>query len=103
MFWAGNFPMMKDIEFERDTCNRVIDKYPCYRRLGSYFFKEDLETLFQIKREVDFGQPVKSVGRTGEKKYPKHIIKRKARYSKKRSNRTDDPFYVHRRRRPVIQ
>jgi len=48
IYTAGNFPVMKDIEKER----AVKDKFePNFHRLVSYFFRKELDAVFQLKRE----------------------------------------------------
>ena len=51
LYFAGNFPMMKDPEKEKSTRDKILSLYPKYRRLVSFFFKKDAENLIRIKDE----------------------------------------------------
>lgn len=48
IYIAGNFPVMKEIKEER----AIKEQYPTrYNRLISYFFKDDIQVVLQLKRE----------------------------------------------------
>lgn len=51
IFYAGNFPQMKNIELERKMMARVLKTRPIYRRLISFYYAEDGKNLLQLKRE----------------------------------------------------
>jgi len=51
VFFAGNFPQMKDPEAEKAVRDVVVKRFPEYRRLGSYYFEEDIQTLIDMRRE----------------------------------------------------
>lgn len=47
---AGNFPMMKDPKWEGESCEKVQSTGLIYARLVSFHFKEDTQTLMDMKR-----------------------------------------------------
>jgi len=51
IYFAGNFPLMKDKELEMQFRDRVLETEPEYRRLVSYYYKKELKNLIEIKRE----------------------------------------------------
>jgi len=51
IYFAGNFPLMKDIEAERANRNKVCMYYKSYRRLISYYYKDDIQNLLDLKQE----------------------------------------------------
>lgn len=53
LYFAGNFPMMKDPEKEKACMELIRSQYPHYRRLVSFYFKEDALNLINIKKEID--------------------------------------------------
>ena len=53
IWFAGNFPLMKDPEKEKAQMDKILSLYPEYNRLVSYYFKDDMMNLIQIKKEFD--------------------------------------------------
>lgn len=53
IWFAGNFPLMKDPEKEKAQMNKILSLYPEYNRLVSYYFKDDMMNLIQIKKEFE--------------------------------------------------
>ena len=53
LYFAGNFPLMKDPEKEKAQMRKILSLYPEYNRLVSFYFKEDAENLIQIKKEFE--------------------------------------------------
>ena len=53
IWFAGNFPLMKDPEKEKAQMKKILSLYPSYNRLISYYFKEDAMNLINIKKEFD--------------------------------------------------
>jgi hypothetical protein len=55
LYFAGNFPVMKDPEKERDfreTALKVTDEW---RRLLSYFYPDDIKNVIEMRREEKDG------------------------------------------------
>jgi len=51
IFFAGNFPQMKDPELEKGMCDTVIEYHNVYRRLVSFYFKDDIQSVIDLKGE----------------------------------------------------
>ena len=51
LYNAGNFPQMGDPEEERKMMNIVLDKYPYYNRLVSFFYKKEAENVIGVMNE----------------------------------------------------
>lgn len=52
IFYAGNFPQMKDIELEksrRDLATSILGE--TYSRLISFWFEKDIRNVITMKRE----------------------------------------------------
>lgn len=52
IFYAGNFPQMKNIELEksrRDVANAILGT--TYSRLISFWFEKDIKNVITMKRE----------------------------------------------------
>ncbi len=54
IFYAGNFPQMKNPEQEREA-KEIVHKHDIsvYRRLISFHFRPDIENVLDIRREED--------------------------------------------------
>ena len=55
LYFAGNFPMMKDPEKEKACMEIIRARYPHYRRIVSFFFEDDALNLINIKKELKDG------------------------------------------------
>jgi hypothetical protein len=53
LYFAGNFPMMKDPEKEKACMEIIRARYPHYRRIISFFFEDDALNLINIKKELE--------------------------------------------------
>jgi len=51
LYFAGNFPQMKDPALERECRQFVLDRHWEYNRLGSFYFRKDIQTLVDMKKE----------------------------------------------------
>ena len=51
IYFAGNFPVMKNPELEKQFRDRVLEIHPEYRRLLSFYYKKDIQNLINIKKE----------------------------------------------------
>jgi hypothetical protein len=51
LYFAGNFPQMKDPKLERECRDFVLARHWEYNRLGSFYFRKDIQTLVDMKRE----------------------------------------------------
>jgi hypothetical protein len=51
IYFAGNFPLMKNKELEKQFRDKVLETQPEYRRLLSYYYKKDIKNLIDIKKE----------------------------------------------------
>jgi len=51
IYFAGNFPVMKNPELEKQFRDTVLDIEPEYRRLVSFYYKKDIQNLLDIKKE----------------------------------------------------
>jgi len=55
IYFAGNFPLMKDKELEKQFRDKVLETEPEYRRLLSFYYKKDIKNLIDIKKEGEDG------------------------------------------------
>jgi hypothetical protein len=55
IYFAGNFPLMKDPELEKQFRDKVLETEPEYRRLLSFYYKKDIKNLIDIKKEEQDG------------------------------------------------
>lgn len=53
LYAAGNFPQMKNPDLEKRAKKLAEDEGFTYRRLVSFFFKDECETILKIKRETE--------------------------------------------------
>ena len=53
IFFAGNFPQMKNPELEEASARRVVDQGITYKRLISFFFRDDMESVLRLKDVLD--------------------------------------------------
>ena len=53
IYFAGNFPLMKDKELEMQFRDKVLETEPEYRRLLSFYYKKDIKNLIDIKKEEE--------------------------------------------------
>ena len=51
IYFAGNFPLMKNPKLEKQFRDKVLETQPEYRRLLSYYYKKDIKNLIDIKKE----------------------------------------------------
>ena len=51
LYLAGNFPVMKDPVKERDFRDTACGVTDEWRRLLSYFYPKDIQTVMDMKRE----------------------------------------------------
>ena len=51
IYFAGNFPVMKNPELEKQFRDKVLESHPEYRRLLSFYYKKDIQNLIDIKKE----------------------------------------------------
>ena len=51
IYFAGNFPLMKDPELEKQFRDKVLEGEPEYRRLLSFYYKDDIKNLIDMKKE----------------------------------------------------
>jgi len=51
LYLAGNFPVMKDPKKERAFRDKALTITNEYHRLLSYFYKKDIQTVMDMKRE----------------------------------------------------
>jgi len=51
IFFAGNFPQMKDPELEKAMRDIVLKKFPVYRRLVSFYFVDDIQSVVNMRRK----------------------------------------------------
>jgi len=52
LFLAGNFPLMSNIEKEREMKDYVFSKDAPYNRLASFFYTKGAANLVEIRSEV---------------------------------------------------
>lgn len=55
LYLAGNFPVMKDPEKERDFRDIALGVTDEWRRLLSYYYPDDIKTVMDMKREENSG------------------------------------------------
>ena len=53
IYFAGNFPQMKDPEQEKEVARLVMSRGKSYRRLVSFHFRDDAESLLKIRKELN--------------------------------------------------
>ena len=51
IYLAGNFPLMKDKEEEKRMRDLILKSAPCYRRLISFYYEKDVQTVLDLKEE----------------------------------------------------
>jgi len=51
IYFAGNFPVMKNPELEKQFRDKVLESHPEYRRLLSFYYIKDIQNLIDIKKE----------------------------------------------------
>jgi len=51
VYLAGNFPQLKDPETEKAMKDRIEKKFNTYRRLITFFYPEDCETIFTLQKQ----------------------------------------------------
>ena len=51
IYFAGNFPLMKNPDLEKKFRDRVLNVESEYRRLLSYYYEKDITNLLDIKKE----------------------------------------------------
>ncbi len=57
--------MMKDKEEEERMKDLILHHAPCYRRLISFYYEKDIQTVLDLKKEeVDEGGSPKIIKRT---------------------------------------
>jgi hypothetical protein len=56
IYFAGNFPVMKNPELEKQFRDKVLESHPEYRRLLSFYYKKDIQNLIDIKKEEQNGR-----------------------------------------------
>lgn len=50
IFFAGNFPQLKDPELENACMEEALKETPVYRRLVSYYFEDSLSNIMEMRR-----------------------------------------------------
>jgi hypothetical protein len=55
LWFAGNFPQMKNPELEKSMMQLVLKRAPEYNRLLSFFFTGDAENVINIRIEDENG------------------------------------------------
>jgi len=53
IYFAGNFPVLKNPKLEKQFRDKVLETQPEYRRLISYYYKKDIQNLINIKKEEE--------------------------------------------------
>ena len=56
IYFAGNFPLMKNPELEKQFRDKVLEGEPEYRRLLSFYYKDDIKNLIDMKKEEANGR-----------------------------------------------
>jgi hypothetical protein len=51
LYLAGNFPVMKDPEKEREFRDEALLLAPTWNRLLSYYYPKDIQTVIDMRRE----------------------------------------------------
>ena len=51
LYLAGNFPLLNDIDKEREFMKRIVAKGREYNRLVSFYYPVTVKNVLQIKRE----------------------------------------------------
>jgi hypothetical protein len=51
LYLAGNFPWLKNPELEKEGRRLIESQGLEYKRLVSFYFLEDVETILKVKRE----------------------------------------------------
>ena len=51
LFFAGNFPQLKEYKEEKKVANLVINRYNTYNRLITFFFKDDMQSVLDLRKE----------------------------------------------------
>lgn len=51
LYLAGNFPQLKNPELEKEMAKFVVKKYSIYNRLITFFFKDDMQSILDLKKE----------------------------------------------------
>ena len=51
IYFAGNFPQLKNPELEKAMTEFVIERHGVYNRLITYYFKDDMESVLDLKRK----------------------------------------------------
>lgn len=51
LYLAGNFPVMKDPEKEREFREVALGVTDEYKRLLSYYYQDDIQNLINMRRE----------------------------------------------------
>ena len=53
IYFAGNFPQIKDPVKEKAAISTIHGRGEDYYRLVSFFFKDDVAFMIKVKEEVD--------------------------------------------------
>ena len=56
LYLAGNFPLLNDINKEREFMRSIHNRGKPYHRLVSYFYPRTCQTVLQLKREENNGK-----------------------------------------------
>jgi hypothetical protein len=51
LYLAGNFPQLKDPLLEEKMAQYAVEKYLIYNRLITFFFKDDMQSILDLKKE----------------------------------------------------
>jgi len=51
LFLAGNFPLLNDLDKERDFMNKIHAQGKGYHRLVSFYYPKTVETVLTLKKE----------------------------------------------------
>jgi len=67
IYFAGNFPVMKNPELEKQFRDRLLETQSVYPRLISYYYQKDIKNLIDIKKEEMHGCKPKRTNRSNVK------------------------------------
>ena len=53
LFLAGCFPLLNDINKEREFMNKILSKGREYNRLASFYYPKTCDTILSLKKEKE--------------------------------------------------
>ena len=59
LYLAGNFPLLNDINKEREFMRSIHNRQKSYHRLVSYFYPKTVDTVLQLKKEENNGTEIR--------------------------------------------